>query len=490
MPEKQSRPSVQLPPLDLWIGGAFTPARSGARLPVADPSTGAVVAEVAAAGAEDVDRAVAAAAAALRGPWGSMAPAERQAILDRIGDLLLERREDIARIETLHAGKPIRDTRSVDVPLAAGCFHYHAGSAKRLAGRTIPSPSSALIYTVREPLGVVGAVIPWNFPIFIAALKVAPALACGNAVVLKPSELAPLSCLALAELCHQAGLPAGVLNVVPGLGDPAGRRLASHPGVHGVTFTGGLATARSIMVDAAPTVKKLSFELGGKSAHIIFPDADIDAAVDAACYGMFYNQGQSCVAGSRLFVHDDIAESFFARLVERTRRLRVGDPFDPDTELGPLISARQRARVDDYVQAGRAAGRVLLGDEQPSRRLPGHYMDPVILTDLDHGTRLAQEEIFGPVLVGFRFGDIDQAVDLANGVPYGLGAGVWTRDLGRAHALARRLQAGTVWINTYGPFDHAAPFGGFKLSGFGREGGAECLEFYTQSKSVWVQVPG
>jgi acyl-CoA reductase-like NAD-dependent aldehyde dehydrogenase len=483
-----SRPDVRLPPLQLWIGGAWTPSESGATLPVEDPSTGELVGHVAAAGDADVDRACAAAEAALAGPWGAMAPAEREALLRRVGDLLLDRCDEIALLETLDAGKPIRDTRAVDVPLAARCFHYHAGWVKRLTGRTIPAESSALIYTVREPLGVVGALIPWNFPIFIAALKVAPALACGNTVVLKPSELAPLSCLALAEVCDRAGLPPGVLNVVPGLGDPAGRRLAGHPGVRGVTFTGGLTTARSIMADAAATVKKLSLELGGKSAHVIFPDADLDAAVEAACYGVFYNQGQSCVAGSRLLVHEDIADDFLGRLVERTRRLVVGDPFDPATELGPLISARQRRRVEDYVAAGAREGQVLLGG-QPGRPGAGHYLDPVILTGLAHGSRLAQEEIFGPVLVAFRFRELDEVVRMANATPYGLAAGVWTRDVGRAHQLARRLQAGTVWVNSYGPFDHAAPFGGYKMSGFGREGGAESLEFYTQTKSVWVQVP-
>jgi len=475
----------------LFIGGTWVEAVAPRTLRVVDPSTGEPIAEVAEAGGADVDAAVDAARAALHDPaWQRMDAADRGALLWRMGDVLEARADALIRLEVLNTGKPLREAK-IDLREAVDAFRYYAGWTTKLHGETLPVRGNVLNYTLREPVGVVAGIIPWNFPLLMAAWKVAPALACGNTVVLKPAEQTPLTALELGAMASDVGVPAGVLNVVPGYGESAGAALVAHPGVDKVAFTGSTAVGRIVMREAAGTLKKVSLELGGKSPNIVLEDADLDAAAGGAFSGIFYNAGQTCTAGSRLLVHETIREALLSRIVERAGRLEPGEPFDPKRRLGPLISEAQMDRVLGYVERGRReAGEPLVG----GCRLPfggadrGYWVAPTIFDNVSPDATIAREEIFGPVLAVMTFRDEDEAIALANDTTYGLAAGVWTRDVKKAHRFARALQAGTVWVNSYHPLDAASPFGGYKQSGHGRELGAHALDLYTQVKSVWVDL--
>ncbi len=472
----------------LWIQNQSLDALSGETLDTPNPATGQRLATLARGKREDVDRAVASAKAAFPA-WSRMDPNERQRILWRAGELVLAHLPELARLESLDTGKPIANSTAIDVPRTADTFFYFAGWATKLTGETIPVRGPILNYTLREPLGVIGAIIPWNFPLLLAARKIAPALAVGNCVVLKPPEEASLSSLRLAEILAEAGLPPGVLNVITGLGEEAGAALVDHVDVAKISFTGGTDTGRIIMRAAAGTLKKLSLELGGKSPNIVFADADVDTAAKAAVSAVFYNQGQLCTAGSRLLVQRSILDQVVDTVVAGTRALVLGDPLDPKTQMGPLVSAAHRDRVVHYIGKGDAEG--------ASRRAgggatgPGYYVEPTVFSDVSGAMAIAREEIFGPVLAILPFDDddaVEKAARLADATEFGLAAGIWTRDIRKAHTLAARIRAGTVWINTYNRFDAASPYGGYKQSGFGRENGRAVLEELTQLKSVWVNL--
>jgi aldehyde dehydrogenase (NAD+) len=480
--------SATLPPGRLFIDGQWAESASGATFTTLNPATEQPLAAISEGRAEDIDRAVKAARRAFaEGPWGKMPAADRGRILWKIGDLLEERAAEIARIESLDSGKTITEATRVDLPLAADCFRYFAGFATKIEGETVPVRAPCLGYTLREPLGVVGQIIPWNFPILLAAWKVAPALAAGNSVVLKPAEQTPLSALRLAEVARDAGLPPGALNVVPGFGPAAGAALVEHPDVDKIAFTGSTAVGREIMRRASGTLKRLTLELGGKSPNIVFADADIDQAARGAVNGIFYNKGEVCTAGSRLFLEESLHDAFLDRLQAQTAKLVQGDPLDPKTRLGPQVSEMQMKRVLGYVEKGRAEGaRLICGGERAPG--PGYFVRPTIFDEVRPSMTIAREEIFGPVLSVLRFRDLEEAVRAANDTAYGLAAAVWTKDIKKAHRTARLLQAGTVWVNTYGLYDAAMPFGGMKMSGFGRELGRHGLLEYTRIKSVWVDL--
>jgi len=478
----------------LFIGGEWVPAKSGATFETVHPATGELLARVAEAGDADVDAAVAAARRAFddgaTGGWVRMDAADRAVILWRIADLMEARKDELARLEVLDNGKPLREA-GIDIREAIDAFRYYAGWCTKLQGDTIPVRGSVLNYTLREPVGVVGAIIPWNFPLLMASWKVAPALACANTVVLKPAEQTPLSALELAAIAQEAGLPPGALNVVTGFGESAGAALVRHGDVDKIAFTGSTAVGRTIMREAAGTLKKVSLELGGKSPNIVFEDADLDAAARGASAGIFYNAGQCCTAGSRLLVQRSIHDALVEKLAERAARLQPGDPLDPKTRIGPLVSQEQLERVLGYIDRGRSEGARLVtgGARAPyGGEERGYWVQPTIFADVSAEHTIARDEIFGPVLAVLPFDDEEAAVRLANETVYGLAAGIWTNDLKRAHRVASRLRAGTVWINTYHPLDAASPFGGYKQSGYGRELGAYALDLYTQVKSVWVDL--
>jgi len=475
----------------LFIGGEWVDAAAGGRIDTQFPATGDVITAVAEAGAEDVDRAVAAARAAFRDPkWRRMDAADRGALLWRMADIMERRADHLARLEVLDNGKPIREAQ-IDVRQAIDALRYYAGWTTKLQGDTLPVRGNMLNYTLREPIGVVGAIIPWNFPLLMAVWKVAPALACGNTIVLKPAEQTPLSALEIAAIAKEAGVPAGVLNVVPGYGETAGAALVAHGDVDKIAFTGSTAVGKHIMRAAADTLKKVSLELGGKSPNIIFDDADIDAAARGAFSGIFYNTGQCCTAGSRLLVHESVRDRLLETIVERAKKMAPGDPLDPKTRMGPVISQEQLDRVLRYVEKGRSEGaEVLAGGvrAQYNGSDRGYWLQPTIFGGVQSGHTIAREEIFGPVLAVISFADEEEALRIAGDTIYGLAAGIWTKDIKRAHRVARELEAGTVWINTYHPGDAASPFGGYKQSGFGRELGQYSLDLYTQIKSVWVDL--
>lgn len=481
-------PRVRIPETRLWIGGKWIPAESGRTFETLNPATEEVIVRVAEGGESDMDRAAKAARKAFEaGPWPKMKSSEREKILRRIADLIRSHKEDLATLETLDSGKPIQNSRSIDIPAAAEAFGYYAGWADKLTGETIPADPEYFSYTLREPLGVIGAITPWNFPLCIAAQKVAPALAAGNTVILKPAEQTPLTALRLAELSAEAGLPEGVLNVVPGFGPTAGAALVRHPEVDGISFTGEYVTGQEIMKNAAPTLKRISFELGGKSANIVFADADLEEAADFACDGIFFNQGEVCCAGSRLFVEEKIKKPFTERLLEKAKTWRPGDPMDPATQMGAIVSEEQFEKILRYVERGEKEGAELILDGRKKKE-KGYFIGPTIFDRVSNQMRLAQEEIFGPVLAEISFRDLDEVLAEANHTFYGLAAAVWTRDIQKAHKAAHALKAGAVWVNCYGAFDHAVPFGGYKMSGFGREGGVHTFDFYTQMKSVWIRL--
>ncbi len=471
----------------LFIGGEWVDAADGVTFATYNPSTGEELARIAEGREKDVDAAVQAARAAFRDPkWRRMSAADRGALLWKIGDAIEARANDLLALEVLDNGKPIREAR-FDIQGTVDAFRYYAGWTTKLEGQTIPVRGDVLNYTLREPVGVVGAIIPWNFPLQMAAWKVAPALACGNTVVLKPAEQTPLTALELAAIAAECGLPAGVLNVVPGFGETAGAALVAHPDVDKIAFTGSTAVGKIIMRAAADTLKRVSLELGGKSPNIVLADADMEAAARGAFNAIYYNSGQTCTAGSRLLVHESVKQELLERLVDRARQMEPGEPLDPKRRMGPVISEEQMRRVLGYVERGRNDGaELLVGGEQLQHG--GWWVAPTVFDRVSPEMTIAQEEIFGPVLAVLSFGDEDEAVSLANRTLYGLAAAIWTRDVKKAHRFAREIEAGTVWINTYHPLDAASPFGGYKQSGHGRELGAAALDLYTQVKSVWVDL--
>jgi acyl-CoA reductase-like NAD-dependent aldehyde dehydrogenase len=474
----------------LLINNEWRASGSGKTMDVVNPATEEVIAQVPSAAASDLDAAVSAARAALDGPWGKMSARERGRLVRRLGERLLDRADDVARLETLHNGKPISESRHIEIPAAAECFEYFGGWSDKVMGETIPVKGNYLTYTLREPIGVVAAIVPWNFPLLLASWKVAPALACGNTVIVKPASQTPLTALALGEIAIEAGLPPGVLNVLTGPGAELGQAIVEHPRIDKIAFTGDTSTGKGIMRGAAGTLKRITLELGGKSPNIVLADADIEAAIRGATIGIFYGKGEVCAAGSRLLVDRSIKSEFVDKLAARTRKMTAGDPMDPKTRFGALSSRKQLETVLGYIDAGKLEGATLVagGARTDIGTGKGYFVQPTVFADVRPEMTIAREEIFGPVLAAIEFSDIDEAIARANDTQYGLAAGVWTRDIKKAHYLARKLQAGTVWINTYNVYDTAAPFGGYKQSGFGREMSAHALEHYTQVKSVWVDL--
>jgi acyl-CoA reductase-like NAD-dependent aldehyde dehydrogenase len=475
-------------PVRLFIDGEFRDSLSGKTFRSVNPATEEVLTEVAEADAADVDTAVTAARRAFEsGAWPGMRPRDRGRLLHRLAELLDRDREELAMLETLDNGKPISETRSVDLPSAIEVFDYYAGWADKISGETIDQGPGVFTYTMREPHGVCGQIIPWNFPLLMAAWKLAPALCCGNTCVLKPAEQTPLTALKLAELTVEAGFPPGVINVLPGYGPTAGQAIVRHRGVDKVAFTGSTEVGRIIQREAAQTLKSVSLELGGKSPNIVFSDADMDAAVEGALRGIFFNQGEVCSAGSRLLVEKGVHDRFVEKLTARAERIRVGDPLRPDTEMGAQVSREQLEKILGYIEGGRRSGaRLRTGGGRASER--GYFVQPTVFDQVGADTRIAREEIFGPVVAVMPFRDVDDALAMGNDTAYGLAAAVWTRDIRKAHRAARALRAGTVWVNTYNAFDAAVPFGGYKESGIGRELGRNALDLYTQTKSVWISL--
>ncbi len=477
-------------PHKLLIGGEWVAAASGETFTSINPSDGTTLAHLASAGAADVDRAVAAARRAFEAGWGDMPPAQREALLRRLGDLITAHADELAELESLDNGKPIHHTRAIDSRVAARQVYHFAGWPGKIAGRT-PSVSipGHFVYTRREPLGVAAIIIPWNYPLIHSMQKLSPALACGNAVILKPAQLASLAVLRLGELIQEAGFPPGVVNIITGRGSVIGAALASHPGINKIQVTGSTGVGRSVVQASAGNLKRLALELGSKAPNIIFADADLDAAIAGAFKAGFGNTGQSCVAGARLFVQRPIFDEVVARLVEMTQTAKIGHALDPETELGPIVDEVQTETILNYIKSGVEQGAKLVCG---GRRLEtgdyakGFYIEPAIFTDLRDEMVIACEEIFGPVLPIFPFDTEAEVIARANATEYGLAAGVWTRDVARAHRVSAGIKAGVVWVNTYDLFDPAAPFGGFKGSGYGRDNGEEVIELYTEVKSVWV----
>lgn len=480
-----------LKPGKLFIDGQHVDAVSGKAFPVMNPATGGQLTTVPDAGAEDVDRAVRAARRTFENrAWRGINASERERIIWRIGELIEKNREELGMLESLNNGKTYREALRGDIPPAWDIFYYYAGWTRKIHGETIPVDGNYLNYTLREPVGVVGMITAWNYPMLLAAWKVAPALAAGCSMVIKPSEMTPLTTLKLAEYCVEAGVPPGVVNVIAGYGPTAGDALARHMDVDKIAFTGSVRTARALLKASADSnLKRMSLELGGKSPNIIFPDADLDRATNAAFWGIYANKGEVCSAGSRLLVHEKIYDRFVNGLAERAKKMKVGNPLDPASEMGAQISKTQFDRIMSYIDAGRQQGaRLVCGGERDTdgEKARGYYLKPAIFADVKPEMKIAQEEIFGPVLAALKFSDVEEAAEIANSTIYGLVSAVWTRDIQVAHRLAREIKAGSVWINAYNCFDSASPFGGYKQSGFGREMGSQALESYTQVKSVWV----
>jgi acyl-CoA reductase-like NAD-dependent aldehyde dehydrogenase len=473
----------------LFINGQFVNAESGETLATLNPHDNSVIAEVAMAGRTDIDKAVAAAGKALPA-WSRMAAMDRGRILLKLADLIEQNAEELARLESLDTGHPIRDSRFLDVPRTAVTYRYFGGMADKFQGEQIPVEAGFLNYTLREPVGVVGQVVPWNFPLMFTSWKMAPALAAGNCVVMKPAEITPLSSLKIAELMVEAGMPDGVVNIVPGLGSVAGQYLAEHPDVAKIAFTGSTATGRRIVQASAGNLKKVQLELGGKGANIVFQDANLVAAVNGAAWAIFHNQGQACIAGSRLVLHEKIADAFLEKFLPLARSIRLGNPLDPNTEMGPLTSVQHRDRVLNYVDLARSqGGEVLAGGRAPGGALAnGCYVEPTVVRAGSWKDRVAQEEVFGPFVTVLSFKDDAEALQIANSTEYGLGGGLWTNQLQRAHKFAREMKSGMVWINCYKRVNPGSPFGGVGLSGYGREMGFDAMREYTQVKSVWVNV--
>ena len=479
----------ELPSTELLIGGHWVEAATRNRFTTLNPATEESIADISQAGGADIDAAVASARDALkRGPWSALTGAQRGRILNRLAAIMRERFDELALLESVDCGKPLAATRRMDLPAAIDCLEYFAGWADKISGEVVPTRRDALTYVHRVPVGVVAVIVPWNFPLMNAVWKIAPALACGCTVVLKPAELTPLSALWLGQAALDAGLPAGVLNIVPGFGSDAGAALVGHPGIDKISFTGSPQTGRFIMRTAAEHITRIGLELGGKSPSVVFADADLDAAVRQTASGAFFNAGQVCSAATRIIVEDSVHDAFVEKLVERASGLRLGDPLDAGTTMGPLISGKQMAQVLRYIDAGRDAGATIdFGGHRGGKT--GYFVEPTIFTGVTGDMRIAREEIFGPVLSVLRFRDEDEALSLANGTDYSLAAAIWTRDINRAHQMSDLLNAGTVWINTYGPTDARLPWGGMGgQSGIGRDLGRGALDNYTEQKAVWLQM--
>ena len=469
-----------------FIGGRWVDSVSGKTFATINPATEDEICQVAEGDAEDVDLAVQAARNAVdNGPWSTMDARDRGALMYKLAALIEEELDDLAALESLDNGKPISDARTADLPLVVDCLRYYAGYADKVHGKTIPIRGNYLTYTRREPIGVAGQIIPWNFPALMAAWKWGPALAAGCSIVMKPAKQTPLTCLRMAQLAQDAGFPDGVINVIPGYGPTAGASIVKHPGVNKIAFTGEHRTAQIIMRDASETIKRLTFELGGKSPNIVFADSDLDAAAAGSHFGLFFNQGQCCCAGSRLFVEESVHEKFVEKLVELSQDRRVGNPLDPDTEQGPQVDEAQFDKIMRYIDLGNKEGaQCLTGGKRHGDR--GYFIEPTVFDNVTDDMAIAREEIFGPVMNILKFKDMDEIVDRANDTCFGLAAAVWTRDIGKAHHIANKVKAGTVWVNCYDVFDAAAPFGGFKLSGIGRELGEKGLDNYLEDKTVTV----
>jgi acyl-CoA reductase-like NAD-dependent aldehyde dehydrogenase len=473
----------------LFIDGQFVPALEGGEIDVVNPANGELITRIAAAQAEDVDLAVAAAKRAYPG-WAATPGAERGRLLLKLADRIEACSDELAHLESLDTGHPVRDSRILDVPRTAACFRYFGGIADKIEGKVIPVDAGFLNYVQRKPIGVVGQIVPWNFPLMFTSWKMGPALAAGNTVVLKPSELTPLSTLRIAELMKEVGFPDGVVNIVPGYGHTAGQRLAEHPDVGKIAFTGSTATGRRIVEASQGNLKRVQLELGGKGANIVFEDANLDAAVNGAAWAIFHNQGQACIAGSRLLLQESIADEFLERFITLARSIRLGDPLDSKTEMGPLTSALHRDRVLSFVDIAREqGGRVLTGGKAPSdpALASGFYVEPTVV-EASPSDRVAQEEVFGPFVTVLRFKTEEEALAIANGTDYGLGSGLWTRDLQRAHRVAEQINVGMCWINCYKRVSPGSPFGGLGQSGYGREMGFDAIHDYTEARSVWVNV--
>lgn len=474
-------------PVKLFINGEFVESKSGKTFSTYDPSTGEILAEVSEAQSEDIDSAVKAAKEAFEnGPWSKMTSAERAHLMYKLSMLIEENQQEIAEIDSLDNGKPIHEVLGNDIPNAIGQFRYFSGWATKTMGQTIPVSPDSFNYTKHEPVGVAGQIIPWNFPFMMASWKIAPALATGCTVVLKPAEQTPLSAIYLAKLIKEAGFPDGVINIVPGFGNIAGDALVKHGDVNKIAFTGSTAVGQSIMKEAANTMKRVTLELGGKSPNIILPDADTSKAVPGVFSGIMANQGEVCSAGSRVYVQKEQFEDVIKQLVEYAKKVKQGKGLSSDTEMGPLVSEKQLERVLDYIQKGQDEGANLLTGG--NRTGEGYFVEPTVFTDVEEGMTIAQEEIFGPVVVVMPYDTIDDVIDKANNSPYGLSAGVWTENLKNAHYVSDRLKAGSVWVNCYNLTNPAIPFGGYKQSGFGREMGSYALNNYTEVKSVWMDL--
>jgi aldehyde dehydrogenase (NAD+) len=472
----------------LLIDGKWVAARSGKTFPTFNPATEEKIADVAEGDAADIDLAVKAARKAFEsGPWRKMDARDRGRLLSRLADLVEAHLEELAALETLDNGKPIRDSRSADLPLVVDCLRYYGGWADKIHGDTLPVRGNYFCYTRKEPVVVVGQIIPWNFPLLMVAWKWGPALAAGCTIVMKPAEQTPLSCLRLAELAIEAGFPPGVINIVPGYGPTAGAALVKHPGVDKIAFTGSTETAQMIMADAARTLKRITFELGGKSPNVVFADANLDAAISGAEFGLFFNQGQCCCAGSRLFVEQSIHQQFVEKVVARAQQRKLGNPLDPATTQGPQVDQAQFEKILHYIELGKQAGaKCLTGGERVGKK--GFYIAPTVFDHVTDDMAISTDEIFGPVMSILPFKSIDEVIARANNTHYGLAAAVWTQDVSKAHRIAAEVRAGTVWINCYDVFDAAAPFGGFKQSGIGRELGEAALANYTELKTVTLNL--
>lgn len=478
----------------LFIGGQWVDSDSGKTFTSPNPATGETFAEVAEADKADIDKAVTAARRAFEGKWSKMSARDRGRLLYKLAQLIEQHTPELAELETRDNGKPIKESLYVDLPQVAENFEYFAGWSTKIEGETIPVPGKMFNYTLREPVGVCGQIIPWNFPLLMAAWKLAPALAAGNTVVLKPAEQTPVTAMELAKLIQEAGFPEGVVNIVPGYGETAGAALAAHPGIDKVAFTGSTEVGKLIAKAAAENLTKVSLELGGKAPNVVFADADIEQAVNGAMMSIFFNQGQVCCAGSRLFLEEGVKDEFLDRFKEKAQRVAVGDPMDKSTQMGPQVSQEQLDRIKSYVDIGRREGATVFAGGEPPKLEgtleKGYFFQPTIFSEVKNEMRVAQEEIFGPVVSVITFKDEDDLIKQANETVYGLSAGIWTRDIVRAHRFAKEIKAGVVWINTFNMFSPASPFGGYKQSGYGREMGRHALELYTQVKSVWVDLSG